>query len=50
MVPTAILVKEAGTGRFILTNRTYEAYVGMPAAELIGGAPSLDQWSSRQNL
>ena len=35
-IPVAIVVKDAKTRRFVLTNRTYETLVGMSQAELMG--------------
>jgi diguanylate cyclase (GGDEF)-like protein/PAS domain S-box-containing protein len=35
-VPLPIVVKEANTLRFVLVNRAYEAFIGLPRASLIG--------------
>jgi diguanylate cyclase (GGDEF)-like protein/PAS domain S-box-containing protein len=35
-IPIAVVVKDAKTRQFVLTNRTFEAMVGVPRADLIG--------------
>ena len=35
-VPIAIVVKEPATGKFVLANRAYETYIGMPREQIVG--------------